>query len=115
MDANIFSKKNIDYLIDCGILDYDDIVPSGSEVLMSKILDNVHKHKITKANDGRWSTYVPDPTKSTGLRQVKKRSKSELFVYLIENYGVKIDYDHFQVTYDCAAANVSPNIAVFRK
>ena len=35
--------------------------------------------------------------------------------YLIENYGVKIDYDHFQVTYDCAAANVSPNIAVFRK
>ena len=35
--------------------------------------------------------------------------------YLIENYGVKIDYDHFFVTYDCAAANVSPNIAVFRK
>ena len=35
--------------------------------------------------------------------------------YLIENYGVKIDHDHFQVTYDCAAANVSPNIAVFRK
>ena len=35
--------------------------------------------------------------------------------WLIENYGVKIDYDHFQVTYDCAAANVSPNIAVFRK
>ena len=35
--------------------------------------------------------------------------------YLVEHYNVNIDYDHFMVTYDCAAANVSPNIAVFRK
>ena len=35
--------------------------------------------------------------------------------YLVENYGVNIDYDHFFVSYDCAASNVSPNIAVFRK
>jgi hypothetical protein len=35
--------------------------------------------------------------------------------YLVENYGVNIDYDQFYVVYDCAASNVAPNIAVFRK
>ena len=35
--------------------------------------------------------------------------------YLIENYNVHIDYDNFMVSYDCAAANVSPNISVFRR
>lgn len=35
--------------------------------------------------------------------------------YLIENYNVHIDTDNFMVVYDCAAANVSPNISVFRK
>ena len=32
--------------------------------------------------------------------------------YLVEHYNVRIDYDTFRVSYDCAAANVSPNIAV---
>ncbi|MBP5331546.1 MAG: hypothetical protein J6Y89_06810 [Lachnospiraceae bacterium] len=35
--------------------------------------------------------------------------------YLEENYGVHIDRDAFMVTYDCAAANVFPNISVFRR
>ena len=35
--------------------------------------------------------------------------------YLTENYGVRIDEDDFMVTYDCAAANVFPNISVFRR
>ena len=35
--------------------------------------------------------------------------------YLEKNYGVHIDDDTFMVTYDCAAANVFPNISVFRK
>lgn len=35
--------------------------------------------------------------------------------YLKKNYGVHIDDDDFMVTYDCAAANVFPNISVFRR
>ncbi|MBR4725715.1 MAG: hypothetical protein IK071_08055 [Lachnospiraceae bacterium] len=35
--------------------------------------------------------------------------------YLVENYGVHIDEDSFMVAYDCAAANVFPNISVFRR
>lgn len=35
--------------------------------------------------------------------------------YLEQNYGVTIDYTKFNVTYDCAAANIMPNIVVFQK
>jgi len=35
--------------------------------------------------------------------------------YLEEKYNLYIDYDRFYVTYDCAAANVCPNIVVTRK
>ncbi|MBO4266428.1 MAG: tyrosine-type recombinase/integrase [Lachnospiraceae bacterium] len=55
---------------------------------MSKILDNIHMHKISRTKDGRWVTYVADPTKPNGLRQVRRNSKSELYAYLIEFYGV---------------------------
>ena len=85
---DIILKKNIEYLVSHGILGYDEIALSEREVLMSKILDNVHMHKISRASDGRWATYVPDRTKATGLRQVRKNSKSELYAFLIEFYGV---------------------------
>ncbi len=86
--SDIFSKKNIEHWVKSGILGLDEIVPSGSEVLMSKILDNVHMHKITQTSDGRWATYVPDPTKHSGLKQVRKGTKSELYAFLIEFYGL---------------------------
>ncbi len=85
---NIFTKQNIEYWVNCGILGFDEIALSESEVLMSKILDKFHTHRITHASDGRWVTYVPDPTKSNGLRQVRKSSKEKLYAYLIENYGL---------------------------
>ena len=55
---------------------------------MSKILDKIHTHKISRANDGRWVTYVPDATKTNGLKQVRKGTKSELYAFLIEFYGL---------------------------
>ena len=85
---DVFSKKNIEYWVKRGILGIDEIALSDSEVLMSKILDNIHTHKISRANDGRWVTYVPDATKSSGLKQVRKNSKAELYAYLIDFYGV---------------------------
>ncbi len=33
--------------------------------------------------------------------------------YLVEHYNVKIDKKKFMVSYDCPAANISPNISVF--
>lgn len=88
MDTNILSKKNIDYWVRCGIFGYDDIVPSGSEVLMSKILDNIHNYKITPTKDKRWATYVPDSSKPSGLKQVRGKTKTELYAKLIKHYGL---------------------------
>lgn len=84
----IFSKENIEYWVKHGILNFDEIALSESEVLMSKILDNIHMHKISQASDGRWVTYVPDDTKSNGLRQVRRKTKSEMYAYLIAFYDV---------------------------
>ena len=92
--SELFSKKNIEYWVRCGIFDYDEIALSESEVLMSKILDNVHMHKISKTSDGRWMTYVPDQTKPNGLRQVRRNSKAELYACLIEFYGVLPEQEH---------------------
>lgn len=50
---DVFTKKNIEYWVNRGILGIDEIALSDSEVLMSKILDNIHTHKISRANDGR--------------------------------------------------------------
>lgn len=35
--------------------------------------------------------------------------------YLEEKYGLTIDHDSFMVVYDCPAANVNPNIRVYRR
>ncbi len=91
MDTNILSKKNLDYWVSCGILRYDELVPSESEVLMIKILDNVHKHPITQLPDGRWYTYVPDPTKASGQKQVKRKDKEKLLAVLLKDYGLLPD------------------------
>ena len=88
MRKEILTKKNIEYWVKRGILDYDEIALSESEVLMSRILDNVHMHKITQTSDGRWVTSVPDPTKPKGLRQVRKKSKSDMYAFLIDFYGL---------------------------
>ena len=84
----VFSKENIEYWVKHGILDFDEIALTESEVLMSKILDNIHMHKISQASDGRWITYIPDATKPNGLRQVRRKTKSEMYAFLIDFYGV---------------------------
>ena len=55
---------------------------------MSKILDNVHKYKISKTTDGRWTTRVKDLTKPDGTRMIRRNSKTDLYAYLIDYYGL---------------------------
>lgn len=75
------------------MLSLDDVVsPVRQEEAMRTILDGVHPYKITEPKPGnkeqRWSTYVADPTKAEGRRKVFKNSKSELFAFLINHYGL---------------------------
>ena len=86
MRVDILTKKNLEYWLSLGILDLCDLVASEREVLMTKILENSHKSKITQTTDGRWITRVPDPDRPKG-RMVRKKSKEDLLAYLIQFYG----------------------------
>ena len=80
----------------CGMIAGDDVMNSSKEVIMKTILDNIHKHKITppKKPGGRYVTYVPDETKPTGLRQVRKATPTDMFKYLITFYGLENSVVH---------------------
>ncbi len=74
--------------IEKGILSIDDVVDSTKEDIMKTILDRVHPYAIQQLSDGRYFTYVADPRKLEGRRQIKRKSKAELFQFLIAYYGL---------------------------
>lgn len=63
----------------------------GKEELMATIIDTVHRYAITQTPDGRYTTYIPDSTKPNGRRQIRRKSKAELYKDLLEFYGVTDD------------------------
>ena len=87
MRKNADLKTVLTRAIDCGIITLDDVMDSDKEDIMATILDTVHCYAITKSGD-RYITYVKDMTKPNGRRQVRKKSKTDLFNYLIDFYGV---------------------------
>ena len=69
-----------------------DIRNSSEEELMKTILDEVHSYKITPpkkgASDQRWFTYIPDKTCPNGRKRVAKKTQKELFIFLLNFYGI---------------------------
>lgn len=45
-----------------------------------------HRFKVYQGKDGRWFTYVPDPRKETGRRQVVRHSKEKLEDAIVAAY-----------------------------
>ena len=75
-------------LICNGKINVSEKIPANiTEGIMRELLKEVHKYKITMSGD-RWTTRVPDPTKPKGLRQVKKKSRADLYKYLLEFYAI---------------------------
>lgn len=56
---------------------------------MKTILDSVHHYAVIRTKDGRYTTYIPDATKPGGRRQIRKKSRTELYRYLLDHYGLK--------------------------
>ncbi len=86
LDFNFLLK----YWLECGILQVDDVIGSSQEAIMKTVLDGVHRFKIFRGADGRWSTYVADPTKPKGRRDVKRKSLSDLYKFLIQFYDIDV-------------------------
>ena len=81
------------YYLGTGIITIDDVVNSSQEDIMKNILDSVHKYKITKGKgkDTRFITYIPDPTKLRGTRQVRTETLSEMYEFLCDFYHVSYE------------------------
>lgn len=70
------------------IISISSIRALSEEDLMKSIIDNVHRYKISHGSDGRWSTYIPDPSMPNGRRRVQKNKKADLYVFLLSFYGL---------------------------
>lgn len=81
-------KATVKACVDRDILSFDSVVDSSKETIMKTILDKIHKYKITRTSDGRYTTRIPDPMKPKGTRQVRKTTLSGMFDFLIEFYGI---------------------------
>lgn len=83
-------NKLLAFYLENGIIDLDSLASHSKEESMNNILEKVHKSKITTATDGRVVTYVPDPTKPGGRRQVRKRTIEEMNDFLLDYYSLTI-------------------------
>ncbi|MBO6147446.1 MAG: site-specific integrase [Lachnospiraceae bacterium] len=78
----------LSFYVNCGIISLSNVRDLDSEALMKEILKEVHHYKITKTKDGRWSTYIPDRTKPHGRRHIKKKTRTDLYKFLLAYYKI---------------------------
>jgi len=86
LNTNLSTEELLKSYLDDAIISVGDVRVLSTEDLMKMIIDKVHKYKITRQKDGRWSSYVPDQTKPAGRRLIKKKSKADLTKFLLEFY-----------------------------
>lgn len=83
-------SKLFAFYLNNGIIDLDSLAENSKEESMNNILGKVHKYKIYVHSDGRYVTYVPDPTKKDGRRQIRKKTIDELNEFLLEFYTTEV-------------------------
>lgn len=90
MKNNIeFNDNLLRLCLDYDIIFNNDIMSLLKEDIIMNTIERIHKYKITKTSDGRYTTYVPDKTKPNGLKQVRRYSQAKLYKFLLEFYGIK--------------------------
>lgn len=76
-------------MINDGIISLSDVMNSNNkEELMTTIIDTIHRYAITKTSDGRYTTYIPDEKTPGGRKQVRRKSETDLYNFLLNFYGV---------------------------
>jgi len=88
-NRNISLNSIFRIYLERGTISIDDVMDSSQEDIMNTILSTTHRYAITKTNDGRYTTYIPDVTKPNGRRQIRRKSQTELYRFLLEFYGIE--------------------------
>lgn len=80
----------LNFLIANGMIDLSDVRQKMENMERQSYLEK-HAYAIYEGKDGYWYTYLPDKTKKTGRRQVKRRSRIEVEDVVIEYYKQESD------------------------
>lgn len=75
-------KKEFDYAIERGIINYDDVLKQ-IEMMKKQELLNKHPHDIWQGKNGSWYTYLPQ---GNSRKLIKKNSKEKIEEAIIKCY-----------------------------
>lgn len=88
-------EKVLSFYLERGIISLDDVISSTEDMIMNKILKQVHPYRIFYSeSDDRWHTYIKDDTQLSGRKQVVRKKKGALEKYLLEYYHVQLNNEN---------------------
>jgi len=80
------------FYINCGIITMSDVIPSTEEVIMNKILKQVHPYEIYFSEyENRWCTYIKDDSQLSGRKRIARKQKGALEKHLLEFYRTQLN------------------------
>lgn len=98
--TKVLSEEILSFYQNCGIITMSDAVSSTVDIIMNKILKQVHPYDIYfSESDKRWHTYLKDDTQLSGRKQLVRKKKGDLEKYLLEFYHLQATEDKNQMTY----------------
>ena len=89
---DMMSDEFLKYMVDNNIMKLEELQTSYMEMKIKNSLTQ-HRYKIWHASDGRWKTYIDDPTRAKGKKIIAKRSKKKLELALVEIYKKNQDFE----------------------
>lgn len=81
-----------EFPINLGIIVLSDVVSSTEDIIMNKILKQVHPYEIYYSEyENRWSTYIKDDSLVSGRKRVVRKQKGALEKFLLEHYRLQLN------------------------
>lgn len=75
----------MNYAINNGIINMDDILNHANDMKRDEIISN-HPFEIWQASDGRWKTYLVDESKKNNRRLIAKSTRDKLTDAIVKDY-----------------------------
>lgn len=82
---DLSDKDLLQYAYDNGMIDVNTIRANIEMNERKRYLEG-HTPAVWQGSDGRWATYLPDPTKKNGRKLIKKATKQQLETAIVEHY-----------------------------
>lgn len=98
--TKVLSEEILSFYQNCGIITMSDAVSSTEDIIMNKILKQVHPYDIYfSESDKRWHTYIKDDMQPSGRKQLVRKKKGDLEKYLLEFYHVQLNQEKNTMTF----------------